>query len=205
MKFLLAILAYLAIAAVLGWGILLTVRGEPWLLIVGVPGVCDRLCEAGLPAEEIPLMRAVIQRVAEAKVTIGGSVRGAIQHGLVVLLAIEESDAKADVEWLSGKIVRLRVFDDENGVMNRSVQEVQGGILLVSQFTLFASTRKGNRPSYSRSARPEIAVPLYQQFIERLTQDLGQPIQTGEFGAMMVVSLANDGPVTIIIDSRARE
>jgi D-aminoacyl-tRNA deacylase len=150
-------------------------------------------------------MRAVIQRVAEAKVTIAGEVKGAIQHGLVVLLAIEEADIAEDIEWLSGKIARLRVFDDEAGVMNRSVQEVQGGILLVSQFTLFASTKKGNRPSYSRSARPEIAVPLYQKFIERLQQDLGRPVQTGDFGAHMLVSLTNDGPVTIIIDSKARE
>jgi D-aminoacyl-tRNA deacylase len=150
-------------------------------------------------------MRAVIQRVSEAKVTIGGNVSGAIQHGLAVLLAIEEADMAEDIEWLSGKIVRLRVFNDENGVMNRSVQEVQGGILLVSQFTLFASTKKGTRPSYSRSARPEIAVPLYRQFIERLGQDLGRPVQTGEFGAHMLVSLTNDGPVTIIIDSKARE
>ena len=122
-----------------------------------------------------------------------------------MLLAVEEADTAEDIEWLSGKIVRLRVFDDENGVMNRSVQDVQGGILLVSQFTLFASTKKGNRPSYSRSARPEIAVPLYQQFIARLAQDLGKPIETGEFGAEMQVSLINDGPVTIIIDSKARE
>jgi D-tyrosyl-tRNA(Tyr) deacylase len=150
-------------------------------------------------------MRAVIQRVAEAKVTIGGGVQGAIQHGLLVLLAIEEADTAEDIEWLSGKIVRLRVFNDDQGVMNRSVQEVQGGILLVSQFTLFASTKKGNRPSYSRSARPEIAVPLYQQFIQKLGQDLGKPIQTGEFGAHMLVSLTNDGPVTIIIDSKSRE
>ena len=150
-------------------------------------------------------MRAVIQRVAEAKVTIGGAVQGAIQHGLLVLLAIEEADTAEDIEWLSGKIVRLRLFNDDQGVMNRSVQEVRGGILLVSQFTLFASTKKGNRPSYSRSARPEVAVPLYQQFIQKLGQDLGQPIQTGEFGAHMLVSLTNDGPVTIIIDSKARE
>lgn len=150
-------------------------------------------------------MRAVIQRVSEAQVTIGGTVTGAIQHGLVVLLAIEEADTAEDIEWLSGKIVRLRVFNDDNGVMNRSVQEVQGGILLVSQFTLFASTKKGNRPSYSRSARPEIAVPLYQQFIQKLGQDLGRPVQTGEFGAHMLVSLTNDGPVTIIIDSKLRE
>jgi D-tyrosyl-tRNA(Tyr) deacylase len=150
-------------------------------------------------------MRAVIQRVSEAKVSIAGVVKGAIQHGLAVLLAVEEADTAEDIEWLSGKIVRLRVFDDENGVMNRSVQEAQGGILLVSQFTLFASTKKGNRPSYSRSARPEIAVPLYQQFLARLAQDLGKPIETGEFGAEMLVSLTNDGPVTIIIDSKARE
>jgi D-tyrosyl-tRNA(Tyr) deacylase len=150
-------------------------------------------------------MRAVIQRVAEGKVTINGIVKGAIQQGLVVLLAVEEPDTAEDIEWLSGKIVRLRVFNDENGVMNRSIQEVQGGILLVSQFTLFASTKKGNRPSYSRSARPEIAVPLYEQFIEKLEQDLGKPVQTGEFGAHMLVSLTNDGPVTIIIDSKARE
>jgi D-tyrosyl-tRNA(Tyr) deacylase len=150
-------------------------------------------------------MRAVIQRVSEAKVSIAGAVKGAIQHGLAVLLAVEEADTAEDIEWLSGKIVRLRVFDDENGVMNRSVQEAQGGILLVSQFTLFASTKKGNRPSYSRSARPGVAVPLYQQFIARLAQDLGKPIETGEFGAEMRVSLTNDGPVTIIIDSKARE
>ena len=150
-------------------------------------------------------MRAVIQRVAEAKVSIGGAVKGAIQHGLVVLLAVEEADTAEDIEWLSGKIVRLRVFDDDHGVMNRSVQEAGGGILLVSQFTLFASTKKGNRPSYSRSARPEIAVPLYEQFARRLAQDLGNQIETGEFGADMLVSLTNDGPVTIIIDSKMRE
>jgi len=150
-------------------------------------------------------MRAVIQRVSEAKVSINGSVKGAIQNGLVVLLAVEPADTAADIEWLSGKIVRLRVFDDDHGVMNRSVQETGGGILLVSQFTLYASTRKGNRPSYSRSAGPAMAVPLYEQFAARLAQDLGQPIQTGEFGAHMLVSLTNDGPVTIIIDSKLRE
>jgi D-tyrosyl-tRNA(Tyr) deacylase len=150
-------------------------------------------------------MRAVIQRVAEAKVSVDGVTRGAIQYGLAVLLAVEAADTAEDIEWLSGKIVRLRVFDDDNGVMNRSVQETGGGILLVSQFTLFASTKKGNRPSYSRSAPPEIAVPLYEQFAGRLTQDLGKPIQTGQFGAHMLVSLTNDGPVTIIIDSKMRE
>ena len=133
------------------------------------------------------------------------SSKGAIGQGLAVLLAVEDADTAEDIEWLSGKIVRLRVFDDDNGVMNRSVQEAGGGILLVSQFTLFASTKKGNRPSYSRSARPEIAVPLYEQFARRLAQDLGKPIQTGEFGAQMLVSLTNDGPVTIIIDSKMRE
>jgi D-tyrosyl-tRNA(Tyr) deacylase len=150
-------------------------------------------------------MRAVLQRVTEARVSIGGAVKGAIQNGLAVLLAVEEADTAEDIEWLSGKIVRLRVFDDENGVMNRSVHEAHGGILLVSQFTLFASTKKGNRPSYSRAARPEIAVPLYERFMARLAQDFGKPIATGEFGAQMLVSLTNDGPVTIIIDSKARE
>jgi D-aminoacyl-tRNA deacylase len=150
-------------------------------------------------------MRAVIQRVSQAAVTIDGRIKGTIGNGLLVLLAVEETDGSEDIEWLSGKIVRLRVFNDEQGVMNCSVQEVNGGILLISQFTLFASTKKGNRPSYSRSARPEIAVPLYEQFIARLTQDLGKPVQTGEFGAHMVVSLANDGPVTIIVDSKIRE
>ncbi len=150
-------------------------------------------------------MRAVIQRVSEANVTIDGIVKGAIQTGLVVLLAIEETDTAEDIEWLAGKTARLRIFNDENGVMNLSVQEVQGGILLISQFTLFASTRKGNRPSYSRAAKPEIAVPLYEQFRARLSQDLGRPVESGEFGAHMLVSLTNDGPVTIIIDSKARE
>jgi D-aminoacyl-tRNA deacylase len=150
-------------------------------------------------------MRAVIQRVSHATVTIGERVKGAIQSGLLVLLAIEESDTAEDIEWLSGKIVRLRIFDDENGVMNRSVQEANGGILLVSQFTLFASTKKGNRPSYTRSARPEIAIPIFEKFISRLTQDFRKPIRTGEFGADMQVNLTNDGPVTIIIDSKLRE
>src|SRR4051812_33784792 len=122
-------------------------------------------------------MRAVIQRVLEAKVTIAGAIKGAIQKGLLVLLAIEEADSAEDIEWLSGKIVRLRIFDDEVGVMNRSVQDIQGEILLVSQFTLFASTRKGNRPSYSRSASPEIAIPLYEKFIQQLQQEFGNPIQ----------------------------
>lgn len=150
-------------------------------------------------------MRAVVQRVSEAKVTIAGSDRGAIGAGLVVLLGIEEADTTEDIEWLSGKIVRLRIFNDDAGVMNRSVPEIGGEILLISQFTLFASTKKGNRPSYIRAARPEIAVPLYEKFLARLTQDLGKPVQTGEFGAHMDVSLTNNGPVTIMIDSRTRE
>ena len=150
-------------------------------------------------------MRAVVQRVTDAKVSIGGAVRGAIGKGLLVLLAVEETDNFDDVEWLSGKIVRLRIFADGMGAMNRSVQEMQGDILLISQFTLFASTKKGNRPSYSRSARPEIAIPIYEQVIAQLATLLGKPIQTGEFGADMLVSLVNDGPVTIIIDSKARE
>jgi len=150
-------------------------------------------------------MRAVIQRVSEAKVTIETSVSGSIQHGLVVLLAIEEADTQEDIEWLSGKIVRLRIFDDAEGLMNRSVQDVHGDVLLVSQFTLFASTKKGNRPSFSRSARPETAIPLYERFLAHLAQDLGRPIQTGQFGAHMLVSVVNDGPVTIIIDSKSSE
>ena len=150
-------------------------------------------------------MRAVIQRVSQANLTVGGQTRASISSGLVVLLAVEETDTSEDIEWLSGKIVRLRIFNDEQGVMNRSVQEIGGEILLVSQFTLFASTKKGNRPSYSRSAKPEIAIPLYEQFIARLTEDFGKAIQTGEFGADMQVALTNNGPVTITIDSKARE
>jgi D-tyrosyl-tRNA(Tyr) deacylase len=150
-------------------------------------------------------MRGVVQRVSQAGVTIAGVVKATIQHGLLVLLAIEQSDSAQDIEWLSGKIVRLRIFNDEQGLMNRSVQETGGAILLISQFTLFASIRKGNRPSYSRSARPEIAIPLYEQFIKHLELDLGKPIQTGEFGADMKATLVNDGPVTIIIDTKDRE
>ena len=150
-------------------------------------------------------MRAVIQRVANASVTVNGGIKSQIERGLVVLLGIEVADTRTDIEWLSGKIVRLRIFDDENGVMNRSVQEIDGNILIISQFTLFASTRKGNRPSYDCSAKRDIAVPLYEEFVARLNQDLGRPVLTGEFGAMMLVTLANDGPVTIIMDSKARE
>src|SRR2546430_13166651 len=150
-------------------------------------------------------MRAVIQRVSEAYVTISGQIRGAIQKGLLVLLAVEEADTPEDIEWLSGKMVRLRIFNDDQGAMNRSVQVAGGDILLISQFTLFASTKKGNRPSYSRAARPETAIPLYEAFIRKLTEDCGNAIQTGDFGADMKIKLVNDGPVTIIFDTKARE
>ncbi len=150
-------------------------------------------------------MRAVIQRVREASVTIDGQVKSAIGRGLLVLLAVEDADTSEDIEWLSGKVARLRVFDDADGVMNLSVMEAQGQVLVVSQFTLFASTRKGNRPSYTRSSRPEFAVPMYEQFVNSLQIALGQPVLTGEFGADMKVALLNDGPVTIIIDSKLRE
>ncbi len=150
-------------------------------------------------------MRAAIQRVCRASVTIKDHVKGQIGTGLLVLLAVEAADAAEDIEWLSGKMVRLRIFPDEAGVMNRSVQEVGGDILLISQFTLFASTKKGNRPSYVRSAPPPIAIPLYETFVRRLSADLGKPVQTGEFGADMQVELVNDGPVTIMIDSKLRE
>jgi D-tyrosyl-tRNA(Tyr) deacylase len=156
-------------------------------------------------SEETEQMRVVIQRVSQARVVIAGATKGAIQHGLLVLLAIEASDSAEDIEWLCGKIVRLRIFNDDAGLMNRSIQETGGDLLLVSQFTLFASTKKGNRPSYSRSASPPIAIPLYEQFIATLSKEFGKPIQTGEFGADMKVSLTNDGPVTIIIDSKNRE
>jgi len=150
-------------------------------------------------------MRLVIQRVKEASVTIAGTVKGSIGPGLLVLVAVEAVDTQEDIEWLCGKIVKLRVFDDENGVMNRSVQDIGGDVLVVSQFTLFASTRKGNRPSYSRSAGPDIAIPLYERFLARLELDLGKPPATGEFGADMQVALVNNGPVTIIIDSQLKE
>ncbi len=150
-------------------------------------------------------MRAVIQRVFEASVTIAGQVRSAIGRGLLVLVAVEDADTAEDSEWLVGKLVRLRVFPDEAGLMNRSVKDVDGDILVVSQFTLFASTQKGNRPSYLRAARPEVAIPKYEAFVARLAAELGKPISTGEFGADMKVALVNDGPVTITVDTKARE
>jgi len=150
-------------------------------------------------------MRAVIQRVSEASVKIAGQIKGAIQTGLVVLIGFEENDSHEDIEWLSGKLVRLRVFNDEHGSMNKSIREVDGDFLVVSQFTLYASTKKGNRPSYSRAATPETAIPLYKALIRKLTEDYGKLIQTGEFGADMKVSLVNDGPVTLVIDTKERE
>ena len=150
-------------------------------------------------------MRAVIQRVSKASVTIDGNIHSKINNGLLVLLGIEDADSKEDIEWLSGKIVNLRVFDDGNGVMNVSVKDMNGEILLVSQFTLHASTKKGNRPSYIRASKPEIAIPLYEKMIEQLSIDLGKTIQTGEFGADMKVELLNDGPVTIVIDTKNKE
>lgn len=150
-------------------------------------------------------MRAVIQRVSEAQVTIDGHVKGAIGRGLLVLVAVAAADTPEDVEWLSGKIVRMRLFNDSEGVMNLSVAGVGGEVLVISQFTLHASTKQGNRPSYSRSARPEVAIPLYERFLAQLAEDLGKPVACGEFGADMKVSLGNDGPVTIIIDSKQRE
>jgi D-aminoacyl-tRNA deacylase len=150
-------------------------------------------------------MRAVIQRVSHANVVIDGNSRGAIQCGLLILLAVEDADTAQDIDWLSGKIVRMRIFNDDAGLMNRSVQDVGGEILVISQFTLFASSKKGNRPSFSRSARPEIAIPLYELFVRKISEDLGKTVQTGEFGADMKVSLINDGPVTIVIDSKNPE
>jgi D-tyrosyl-tRNA(Tyr) deacylase len=150
-------------------------------------------------------MRAVVQRVSRASVTIAGRLKSEIGPGLLVLLAIEEADAAEDFEWLCGKLVRLRIFNDAQGQMNRSVLETGGEVLVISQFTLFASTKKGNRPSFSGAARPETAVPLYEAFLRRLAADLGKPAQAGEFGADMQVALVNDGPVTIIIDTRNRE
>ncbi len=150
-------------------------------------------------------MRTVIQRVSEANVTIDNIVRSSIQNGLLVLAGIEDADSTEDIVWLSAKIVNLRIFNDENGVMNRSVKEIAGDILLVSQFTLHAATKKGNRPSYIKASKPDIAIPLYEQLIRQLEQDLGRPIATGEFGADMKVGLINDGPVTIMIDTKNRD
>ena len=150
-------------------------------------------------------MRAVIQRVTESAVAINGEEHASIGLGLLILLGIEEADGREDIEWLCGKIARLRVFDDENGVMNLPITEVHGEILLISQFTLHASTKKGNRPSYIRAAKPETAIPLYEEFAKELTRQIGTQVKTGIFGAMMQISLINDGPVTIIIDTKSKE
>ena len=150
-------------------------------------------------------MRAVIQRVSKASVIIGGKIKSSIGIGLLILLGIEESDNKEDIEWLCGKIYRLRIFNDSAGIMNLSLQEITGEILVISQFTLHASTKKGNRPSYIKAAKPEIAIPLYEEFINQMNKETGKEIQTGIFGADMKVELINDGPVTIIIDTKNKE
>jgi D-tyrosyl-tRNA(Tyr) deacylase len=150
-------------------------------------------------------MKIVLQRVSSASVTIENKVVADIQKGLLILVGIEDTDGQEDIDWLVGKITKIRVFDDENHVMNLSVQDIDGDIIVVSQFTLHASTKKGNRPSYIKAAKPDIAIPLYENFVKKLDFELGKKIQTGVFGADMKVSLLNDGPVTIIIDSKNRE
>jgi D-tyrosyl-tRNA(Tyr) deacylase len=150
-------------------------------------------------------MRAVIQRVREASVTVDDQVIGSVGQGLLIFLGIEDADNEEDIQWLSGKIVNLRIFDDADGVMNCSVKDTGGEVLLVSQFTLHASTKKGNRPSYIRASKPEIAIPVYEKMIRQLETDLGKKIQTGEFGADMQVRIWNNGPVTITIDTKAKE
>ena len=146
-------------------------------------------------------MKAVIQRVKNASVTVNGIKISEIQNGILLLLGVAENDAKADIDWLSKKIANLRIFNDQNGVMNTSLIDVNGDAIVVSQFTLQASTKKGNRPSYLKAAKPEIAIPLYEQFVHQFEKDLGKKVQTGEFGADMKVELLNDGPITIIIDT----
>jgi len=150
-------------------------------------------------------MRAVIQRVSEASVTINNNVKSQIKIGLLVLLGIEENDNDKDIEWLIKKITQMRIFSDEDGKMNLSVQDINGDILVISQFTLYASTKKGNRPSYLKAAKPEISIPMYESFVQQLELGLGKKVQTGIFAADMKVSLLNDGPVTIIVDSKNKE
>jgi len=150
-------------------------------------------------------MRVVIQKVTQASVSIENQIEASIDKGLLVLVGIEDGDMNEDIAWLSSKIVNLRVFDDANGVMNLSVKEVEGEVLIVSQFTLHASTKKGNRPSYIKAARPEVAIPIYEAFIKQVESLLGKRVPTGQFGAMMQVSLCNDGPVTILIDTKNKE
>jgi len=150
-------------------------------------------------------MRAVIQRVSKASVTVDNKVISSIKNGLLIFLGITDSDTTTDIEWISKKIINLRVFNDENAVMNRSLVDVKGEIIVVSQFTLMASTKKGNRPSYMKAAKPEIAIPLYEQFITHIEKDLNRSVGTGIFGADMKIELLNDGPVTIIVDSLQKE
>jgi len=149
-------------------------------------------------------VRAVIQRVSQASVTIDGAIKSNIELGLLVLLGIEDADEQVDIDWLAKKIVNMRIFSDEAGLMNKSVLDVSGDIIVVSQFTLFASTKKGNRPSYIRAAKPPKAIPMYENFVRTIEQQLGKSIGTGEFGADMKVSLLNDGPVTIVVDTKAK-
>lgn len=150
-------------------------------------------------------MKVVIQRVSQASVTIDGNIKNSIGLGLLILLGVEEADTKEDIEWLSNKILNLRIFNDEFGAMNKSIKEVNGDLLVVSQFTLHASTKKGNRPSFIKAAKPEVAIPMYEKMIDKLQNEFGKEIYTGSFGADMKVSLLNDGPVTIVIDSKNRE
>src|SRR5689334_7315806 len=150
-------------------------------------------------------MMCVMQRVSAASVTIEGKVKSSINKGLLVLVGIEDADTQEDIDWLAGKVVNLRIFDDSEGVMNMSVKDEGGDIIAVSQFTLHASTKKGNRPSYIKASKPDIAIPLYEKFVKQLETDLSKPVFTGEFGADMKVSLINDGPVTIIIDTKNKE
>lgn len=150
-------------------------------------------------------MKVVLQRVTSASVTVEDKIVGEIQKGIVVLVGIEDADSQEDIDWLVGKITQLRIFGDENGVMNLSVEEVNGDVLVVSQFTLHAATKKGNRPSYIKAARPEVAIPMYEKFVSSLETKLGKKVATGIFGADMKVALLNDGPVTIIIDSKNKE
>ena len=150
-------------------------------------------------------MRVVIQRVAQASVTIENEIVTSIEKGLLVLVGVEDADAQEDIDWLVAKIAKIRIFGDENDVMNLSVQDIDGDIIVVSQFTLHAATKKGNRPSYIKASKPEIAIPLYENFVQKLEQEMGKKVQTGQFGANMKVSLLNDGPVTIMMDSKNRE
>jgi D-tyrosyl-tRNA(Tyr) deacylase len=150
-------------------------------------------------------MRVVIQRVTQASVTIDGKIKSSIGNGLLILAGFENADNGEDLDWTAKKISQLRIFDDENGVMNRSVQDINGEILIVSQFTLHAKTKKGNRPSYINAAAPEVSIPLYNRFVDIMSASIGKEVQTGEFGVMMMVELINDGPVTIIIDSKNKD